>query len=106
MTYSGTVAGAIEGTLLGVPSIALSQAYTYANGERVVPWETAEHHAPDIIRKLLDFGFPPGVFYNVNFPNRAADAVDGIAVTGQGKLAHAPAHRRAPRRARHALLSG
>ena len=89
VTYSGTVAGAIEGTLLGVNAIALSQAYTYANEERVVPWGTTEHHAPDIIRKILDFGFPPGVFYNLNFPNRAADQIKGIAITSQGKLAHA-----------------
>ena len=89
VTYSGTVAGAIEGTMLGVRSIAVSQAYAYYQDERVVPWETAEKLAPDIIRKLLDFGFPEGVFYNLNFPNCAADAVDGIAVTHQGKLAHA-----------------
>ena len=89
VTYSGTVAGAIEGTLLGVNSIAISQAYTYHEDERVVPWETAEKHAPAIIRKVLDFGFPDGVFYNLNFPNVALDEVGGIAVTHQGKLAHA-----------------
>ncbi len=89
LTYSGTVAGAIEGTLLGVRSIAVSQAYGYHEGERVVPWETAEAHAPDIIRKVLDFGFPDGIFYNLNFPDCAADKVAGVAVTNQGKLAHA-----------------
>ncbi len=88
VTYSGTVAGAMEGTLLGVPSVALSQAFTYANEERAVPWHTAEAHAPGIIRKLMDFGFPEGVFYNVNFPNRSPDEVAGIVVTGQGRLAH------------------
>jgi 5'-nucleotidase len=89
LTYSGTVAGAIEGTLLGVNSIAVSQAYTDANDQRVVPWETAETHAPDIIRRVLEFGFPDGVFYNLNFPNCAPDKVGGIAITHQGKLAHA-----------------
>jgi 5'-nucleotidase len=88
VTYSGTVAGAIEGTMLGLPSVALSQAFSYANGERDVPWQTAEAHAPDVISKLIAFGFPDGVLYNVNFPNRAPDAVAGIAVTGQGRLAH------------------
>ena len=87
VTYSGTVAGAIEGTLLGVPSIALSQAYPH--GERArIPWETAEAHAPEIIRRLIAFGFPEAVLYNINFPNRAPGAVDGIAVTSQGKLSH------------------
>src|ERR1043166_7315452 len=56
VTYSGTIAGAIEGTLLGIPSIALSQAYTFSgDGRRDVPWETAETHGPPLIRKLLDF---------------------------------------------------
>jgi 5'-nucleotidase len=87
VTYSGTIAGAIEGILLGVPSIALSQAYTF-DGGRKVPWATAERHAADVIRKLIEFGFPEGIVYNVNFPNVPPDEVDGIRVTGQGKLTH------------------
>jgi 5'-nucleotidase len=75
--------------LLGVRSIALSQAYTFnGDGRRDVPWETAETHAPPLIRKLLDFGFPDEVLYNINFPNRMPDAISGVMVTGQGKLAH------------------
>jgi 5'-nucleotidase len=88
ITYSGTIAGAIEGTILGVPSVALSQAYTYDDGERVVPWETAEAHAPAIIKRLISFGFPPGVLYNLNFPNLPPDGVKGTVVTAQGKLTH------------------
>ena len=88
VTYSGTVAGAIEGTLIGVPSIALSQAYSYVEGQRLVPWNTAETHAPGVIRKLLEFGFPDGIFYSINFPNRAPEAVAGVVVTVQGKLNH------------------
>ncbi len=87
VTYSGTVAGAIEGTLLGISSIALSQAYTFDGGRRV-PWATAERHASNVIGKLLEFGFPEGIVYNVNFPNVQADDVNGIRVTGQGKLTH------------------
>ncbi len=87
VTYSGTIAGAIEGTLLGVPSIALSQAYPH--GERArIPWETAEAHGPEIVRKLVSFGFPEAVLYNINFPNRAPDRTEGIAITSQGKLLH------------------
>ena len=88
VTYSGTVAGAFEGTLLGIPSIAFSQAYTYADGVRNIPWETAETHGPAIIRKLVAFGFPPAIVYNVNFPDRQADAVTGTVVTTQGRLTH------------------
>ncbi len=88
VTYSGTIAAAIEGTLLGIPSIALSQAYSFEEGVRDVPWSTAETHAPDVIRKLVDFGFPEAVLYNVNFPNRQPDAVEGLMITDQGKFAH------------------
>ncbi len=88
VTYSGTVAGAFEGTLLGIPSIALSQAYTFEDGVRTIPWETAATHAPAIIRKLVAFGFPPTIVYNINFPNRMPDAVDGVFITTQGRLTH------------------
>ena len=88
VTYSGTITGAIEGTLLGISSIALSQASTYDGGARVVPWETAETHGPGLIRKLIEFGFPEGIVYNVNFPNRKPGDVMGMRVTGQGKLTH------------------
>ena len=112
VTYSGTIAGAIEGTLLGISSIALSQAYPH--GERArIPYETSIAHAPGIIRKLLDFGFPENIVYNVNFPNRAPDEIGGVMITSQGKLDQAsistsastavaiiyvwPAYRRRPR---------
>lgn len=88
VTYSGTIAGAIEGTLLGAPSIALSQAYGYDEDERIVPWGTTEAHAPDIIKKLLKFGFPEGVLYNLNFPNLPPEDVTGVVVSAQGKLTH------------------
>jgi len=87
VTYSGTVAGAMEGTLLGIPSIALSQAYRH-DGDRIVPWATAEKHGSSVVRKLLDFGFPEGIVYNVNFPNCEPNAVSGLLATGQGKLTH------------------
>lgn len=88
VTYSGTVAGAMEGTLLGVPSIALSQEYDYEGERRIVPWETAETHAPDVIRKLIKAGWPEGVLININFPNCAPDEVKETLVTAQGKLSH------------------
>ncbi len=87
VTYSGTIAGAIEGMLLGIPSVALSQAYTY-DGTRKVPWATAEAHAPGVIRKLIEFGFPESIVYNLNFPNREPGDVAGVRITGQGKLTH------------------
>lgn len=84
ITYSGTVAGAIEGTLLGIPSIALSQAYGAAT--RAKPrWDNAEVHAPALISKLLKSGFGAGTLFNVNFPDCPPDAVTGTAVTRQGR---------------------
>ena len=48
--YSGTVAAAMEGTLLGYPSIALSQIFT---PPEPVKWQTAERHAAHVIAKLM-----------------------------------------------------
>jgi 5'-nucleotidase len=85
VTYSGTVAGAIEGTLHGIRSIALSQAYHHAVGRRV-PWDVVETHAPALIRTLMDVELPDGTLINLNFPNCPVDAVAGVEVTSQGKL--------------------
>jgi 5'-nucleotidase len=82
--YSGTIAGAIEGALLGIPSVALSQAYGPAT--RGSPhWETAGSHGPPLLRRLLQHGIPAGVVMNVNFPDRPPEAVEGIAVVAQGR---------------------
>jgi 5'-nucleotidase len=88
VTYSGTVAGAMEGTLLGIRSVALSQLYNYENNARVVPWETAEACAPDILKKLVALDVPKGVFFNINFPNCPPSDIQGVTVTAQGKLEH------------------
>ena len=88
VTYSGTVAGAMEGTLLGVRSFALSQEYVSVDSERQIPWDTARHHAPAILQKLLTLPFKPGILTNINFPACAPNEVDGIEVARQGHLAH------------------
>ena len=82
--YSGTVAGAVEGTMLGVPSFALSQAYASRSG-RPPYWETSLRHAPDIIRRLVAAGIPRDVLINVNFPDCAPDEVRRIVVAAQGR---------------------
>ena len=83
VTYSGTIAAAIEGTILGVPSIALSQSY---GGDRDRPiWDATESYAAKAIRKILEIGIPPGVLINVNFPPCAASEVAGMVVTAQGR---------------------
>jgi 5'-nucleotidase len=82
VTYSGTVAAAMEGTLLGIPSIAFS---LQVNSEAPPRWSTAEHWAPRLIRTLAASGWPRNVLINVNFPDVAQDKVAGIAVARQGK---------------------
>jgi 5'-nucleotidase len=84
VTYSGTIAGAMEGTTLGVPSFALSQAYGLDTRDKPF-WDTAAQHGPDVIRKVLTEGVPEGVLVNINFPDCPPQAVKGIAVTMQGK---------------------
>jgi 5'-nucleotidase len=86
VTYSGTIAGAIEGTLQGIKSFAISQAANYLDGERLIPWEIVETFAPDLLKKLIEVEMPDWSFMNLNFPNCKLDEVQGVSVTAQGKL--------------------
>jgi 5'-nucleotidase len=81
ITYSGTAAAAMEGALLGVPSIALSQVHHMAE----VHWETAETYLPQVLEGILKAGFLPGTFVNVNFPAVPPSEVRGIRVVEQGQ---------------------
>jgi 5'-nucleotidase len=88
ITYSGTVAGAIQGTLLGVPSMALSLVIGPAmsdQGAGEPNWETPMRHGADLVTKLLTAGWPEGVVLNVNFPDCEPDAVKGMVATVQGQ---------------------
>src|SRR5205085_4099597 len=82
--YSGTVAGAVEGTILGYPSLALSQSYKSRSG-KPPHWDTAVKFGPDIIRRVLKSGIPRDVLVDINFPGCAPGEVKGIAVCGQGR---------------------
>jgi 5'-nucleotidase len=84
VSYSGTIAAAIEGTILGIPSIALSQSYGAASRQQP-HWDTALRFGPGLIRKVLAEGIPKGVLVNINFPDCRPDEVIGTAVTVQGK---------------------
>lgn len=83
VTYSGTVAGAMEGTILGIPAIAISQSYPPGGAE--TPWDCALTHGPDIIRKIVAAGIAPNTLVNINFPRCSAQEVRGVSVTSQGK---------------------
>jgi len=86
ITYSGTIAGAMEGTALGIRAIALSQSYGFEEGYKI-RWHCAETHGPTVIKKLVDVGWPEPeeVLMNVNFPDCEPNEVTGIEVTEQGK---------------------
>ncbi|HEV2571747.1 MAG: 5'/3'-nucleotidase SurE [Rhizobiales bacterium 62-17] len=84
VTYSGTVAGAMEAAILGIPAVALSQSFA-PGGRDMIPWDNVETHAPDILRRLLDLGIPQGTLVNLNFPRCSASEVRGISVCSQGK---------------------
>jgi 5'-nucleotidase len=81
VTYSGTIAGAMEGCLLGIPSIAFSQAYAQPHP---VKWGTATYFGADVARRVLAMDWPRNVFVNVNFPDAVAASVKGTKVTRQG----------------------
>jgi 5'-nucleotidase len=84
VSYSGTVAGAKEGTVLGIPSFALSQAFAAANKHKPY-WDTAIKFAPDIIQRVLKAGMPRDVLVNVNFPDCPPGEVAGTVLAVQGK---------------------
>jgi 5'-nucleotidase len=87
ITYSGTVAGAIQGALLGIPSMAMSlvtgPAMTDQGGGEPI-WKTPMTHGASLIRKLLEAGWPEGVVLNINFPDCNPEDVKGMAATVQG----------------------
>ena len=87
--YSGTVGGAMEAALQGLPAIALSQFLGPETEGLADPFEAARIHGAGVVRALLDRGLWGAgddyrVFYNVNFPPRAAADVQGIKVAAQG----------------------
>ena len=84
VTFSGTVAGALQGMAIGVPSIALSQVLARFHDSVVARFDTAEAHAPGVIGRLLEIGWPRNVVLNVNFPSVAPPDVQGVEVTVQG----------------------
>ena len=86
--YSGTLGGAMEAALQGIPAVALSQYYGPDNIRAEDPFEAARQHGVAVLRRLLEAdpaeqsGYR--LFYNVNFPPVPAAAVKGVRVGPQG----------------------
>ena len=81
VTYSGTIAAAMEATLLGAPAIAFSLA---CRDDGRPGWATAERWGAPLIEALLEQRWPERVLINVNFPDLAAEEVRGIRAVRQG----------------------
>jgi 5'/3'-nucleotidase len=84
VTYSGTVAAAMEGTVLGIPSVALSQAVGGREDESAI-FACAARHGPPLLRRLMEVGWPDSIFLNVNFPPLSPGRVKKVVVTSQGQ---------------------
>lgn len=80
ISYSGTVSAAIEGTMLGVPSFAVSVA-----GDPPHEFETAAPFATRLAEMILTRGLPPNTLLNVNVPNLPPSRINGVDFTRQGR---------------------
>ncbi len=74
--YSGTVSAAMEGTILGVPSVAVSQ-----EGGDTFRFAVGATYAARVVRMVLERGLPEETLLNVNIPDRPRSAIKGVRVT-------------------------
>ncbi|MAD28864.1 MAG: 5'/3'-nucleotidase SurE [Woeseiaceae bacterium] len=77
--YSGTVAAAIEGRSLGIPSIAISSINKNNNNYKV-----AAQVAVELVEKLKSHPFPSDTILNVNVPDRSMGDLNGVVATRLG----------------------
>jgi len=91
ITYSGTVSAAMEGTLLGIRSIAVSLV-------------SRNHFRFDVLRQ----GLPKDTLLNVNLPNVPAGEIRGVRITRQGKRIYGEAvvEKRDPRGRKYFWIGG
>lgn len=88
VTYSGTVAAALEGALLGIPSIAFSLTTSFGEEANFAP---ATHFARKLVQQVVTSGLPKGVVLNVNIPNIEGSRIDDYEITRLGKRRYAGA---------------
>jgi len=79
--FSGTVGGAMTGMMLGIPAIALSQAWT---DRAHIRWDTAATLGPPIVRRLWEIGWSAATCLSVNFPDLAPDEAGPLTLARQG----------------------
>jgi 5'-nucleotidase len=79
VTYSGTVAAAFEGTILGIQSVAVS-----ALQRSVADADTNGRYARTVVEKVLKTGLPRYTVLNVNIPDPEVSSINGIRITNLG----------------------
>ena len=83
--YSGTIAAAREGAVMGIPAIATSLDYSYVPGvEEPEVFRPAAKFARRMCAQVLHNPLPEGTMLNVNFPNLPRDKVKGVRIAKQG----------------------
>jgi 5'-nucleotidase len=78
LIYSGTVSGAVEASLFGIPAIAISVA-SFTD----IRWEGAASFAAHLAAEVVRHGLPRDTFLNVNVPNLPAAQIRGVEITRQ-----------------------
>lgn len=81
ITYSGTVAVAMEATLIGIKAVAFSLDIN----DHSAKWSTVEDYSPRILNQLISLKYPPRVFVNVNFPDLVTNSIRGVRIARQGQ---------------------
>lgn len=83
VTYSGTVSAAFEGTLLGVPSFAISLV-----SRSHFKFQPAAQFAVRVAKNILKKGLPKDTFLNINVPNLEEEEIKSYKITQQGRWTH------------------
>lgn len=83
IAYSGTVSAAMEGTVLGIPSFAISLV-----AKEDFEFQTAASFALRLATYILKNGLPKGTLLNVNIPNAKKEEIRQYRITRQGKRIH------------------
>ena len=88
VNYSGTVAAALEGVIIGVPAFAMSLAASWPEHARDHHWATAAEVAVTVAREILTDGLPRLTLLNVNVPNVPVRQLRGTRYVRQGRKAY------------------
>ena len=86
VAYSGTIGGAMEAAMMGLRSMAISQAYRYDDADQIVPWDNSRTVLPALLRQLIQMDLPDPSFLNLNVPS--SKEVRGVRVCRQGRVSH------------------